>query len=167
MQTLKTLIGLGLHCLPRSHQWKCVRGMKKFWRLKKYAAIILRFELFGFTIEYCVQKCRQVWTNSVDPDHTSGPVWSGSTRFAQNCLSKNLGPLRHVNAFEVKGVRAINVGVWVLSVFLACLYEVQGELLQSPRSSVSAFTSHCIEVLCSSFSKVHILTTTHQKAYIK
>ena len=32
----------------------------------------------------------------VDPDHTAplGAVWSGSTLFAQTCLSENLGPLR-------------------------------------------------------------------------
>ena len=34
--------------------------------------------------------------NSVDPDQTAprGAVWSGSTLFAQTCLSKNLGSLR-------------------------------------------------------------------------
>ena len=37
--------------------------------------------------------------NSVDPDQTApvgaGAVWSGSALFAQACLSKNLGSLRH------------------------------------------------------------------------
>ena len=32
--------------------------------------------------------------NSVDPDQTEGAVWSGSTLFAQTCLSENLGSLR-------------------------------------------------------------------------
>ena len=34
--------------------------------------------------------------NSVDPDQTAplGAVWSGSTLFAQACLSENLGSLR-------------------------------------------------------------------------
>ena len=34
--------------------------------------------------------------NSVDPDQTAplGAVWSGSTLFAQTCLSENLGSLR-------------------------------------------------------------------------
>ena len=32
--------------------------------------------------------------NSVDPDQTApGAVWSGSTLFAQACLSENLGSL--------------------------------------------------------------------------
>ena len=33
--------------------------------------------------------------NSVDPDQTApvGAVWSGSTLFAQTCLSENLGSL--------------------------------------------------------------------------
>ena len=52
--------------------------------------------------------------------------------------------------------------------FLARLYEVQGELVQSPWSSTSAsvsasaFPSHCDKVLYASFSKVHISTATHQ-----
>ena len=34
-------------------------------------------------------------TNSVDPVQTAlGAVWSGSTLFAQACLSENLGTLR-------------------------------------------------------------------------
>ena len=35
--------------------------------------------------------------NSVDPDQTApvGAVWSGSTLFAQTCLSENLGKLRY------------------------------------------------------------------------
>ena len=47
---------------------------------------------------------------------------------------------------------------------LARLYEVQGELLKSPR--LSAFRSHCDKVLFPSFPKVHISTATHQKAFI-
>ena len=50
--------------------------------------------------------------------------------------------------------------------FLARLYEVQGKLLKSPRSSASASPSHCDKVLHASFSKVHISTATHQKAFI-
>ena len=36
--------------------------------------------------------------NSVDPDQTAplGAVWSGSTMFAQTCLSENLGSLRYM-----------------------------------------------------------------------
>ena len=36
--------------------------------------------------------------NSVDPDQTAllGAVWSGSTLFAQTCLSENLGKLRQI-----------------------------------------------------------------------
>ena len=36
--------------------------------------------------------------NSVDPDQTAplGAVWSGSTLFAQACLSENLGSLRYL-----------------------------------------------------------------------
>ena len=36
--------------------------------------------------------------NSVDPDQTAplGAVWSGSTLFAQTCLSENLGTLRYI-----------------------------------------------------------------------
>ena len=36
--------------------------------------------------------------NSVDPDQTApvGAVWSGSTLFAQTCLSENLGSLQYV-----------------------------------------------------------------------
>ena len=35
--------------------------------------------------------------NSVDPDQTAplGAVWSGSTLFAQACLSENLGSWRY------------------------------------------------------------------------
>ena len=35
--------------------------------------------------------------NSVNPDQTArlGAVWSGSTLFAQTCLSENLGTLRY------------------------------------------------------------------------
>ena len=35
--------------------------------------------------------------NGVDPDQTApeGAVWSGSTRFTQTCLSKNLVSLRY------------------------------------------------------------------------
>ena len=52
--------------------------------------------------------------------------------------------------------------------FLARLYKVQGELLKSPRlsASMSAFLSHCDQVLFRSFPKVHISTATHQKAFI-
>ena len=44
--------------------------------------------------------------NSVDPDQTAplGAVWSGSTLFAQTCLSKNLGSLRYyesITAFKI------------------------------------------------------------------
>ena len=37
--------------------------------------------------------------NSVDPDQTAplGAVWSGSTLFAQTCLSEDLGSLRYYN----------------------------------------------------------------------
>ena len=36
--------------------------------------------------------------NSVDPDQTAplGAVWSGSTLFAQNCLSENLETSRYI-----------------------------------------------------------------------
>ena len=34
--------------------------------------------------------------NSVDPDQTQGTVWSGSTLFAQTCLSENLRSLRYI-----------------------------------------------------------------------
>ena len=33
--------------------------------------------------------------NSVDPDPTA-PIWSGSTLFAQTCLSENLGTLQYI-----------------------------------------------------------------------
>ena len=49
---------------------------------------------------------------------------------------------------------------------LARLYEVQGELLQSPRLSATAFPSHCNKVLFPRFPKVHISTATNQKAFI-
>ena len=32
--------------------------------------------------------------NNVDPDQTAPLAWSGSTLFAQACLSENLGSLR-------------------------------------------------------------------------
>ena len=37
--------------------------------------------------------------NSVDPAQTAplGAVWSGSTLFAQTCVSKNLGSLRYTD----------------------------------------------------------------------
>ena len=51
--------------------------------------------------------------------------------------------------------------------FLVRLYEeVQGGLLQSPRSSATTFPSHCDKVLFPSFPKVHISTATHQKAFV-
>ena len=41
--------------------------------------------------------------NCVDPDQTAplGALWSGSTLFAQTCLSENLGKLRYVCVFLV------------------------------------------------------------------
>ena len=66
----------------------------------------------------------------------------------------------------IKSMFCLRVIRW----FLAHMYEVQRELLQSPRSfvfvSASAFPAHCDKVLFSSFSKVHISTATHQKAFI-
>ena len=64
---------------------------------------------------------------------------------------------------------SLHVELWP---FLARLYEVQGELLQSPWSSASvsvsasAFLSHCDNVLFPSFLKAHISTAAHQKAFI-
>ena len=42
-------------------------------------------------------KDADIMANSVDPDQTVplGAVWSGTTVFAQACLSKNFGTLRH------------------------------------------------------------------------
>ena len=47
--------------------------------------------------------------NSVDPDQTAplGAVWSGSTLFAQNCLSENLGKLRYAY-FAAGGKKSSN-----------------------------------------------------------
>ena len=75
--------------------------------------------------------------------------------------------LRHMGKFFVILLIKIKFKIWRVT-FLARLYEVQGELLQSPRSSVSvsAFPSHCDKVLFPSFPKVHISTATHQKAFI-
>ena len=52
--------------------------------------------------------------------------------------------------------------------FLACVYQVQGELLKSPWSSTfaSMSASHCFKVLYASFLEVHISATTEQKAFI-
>ena len=56
----------------------------------------------------------------------------------------------------------------VSTLFLAHLYEVQGELLQSPRfsASASAFPSHCDKVLCSSFPKVHFDSHSSESIHI-
>ena len=43
--------------------------------------------------------------------------------------------------------------------FIARLYEVQGELLQSPRSSASAFPSHCDKSFIFKFSKSSYLNS--------
>ena len=42
--------------------------------------------------------------NSVDPDQTAplGAVWSGSTLFAQTCLSENLGTIRYYIICEIQ-----------------------------------------------------------------
>ena len=53
----------------------------------------------------------------------------------------------------------IQLGCFSLfALFLARLYEVQGELLWSSR--LSTFASHCVKILCSSFSKVVRLCMT-------
>ena len=53
-----------------------------------------------------------------------------------------------------------SIGIWFI-LFLARLYEVQGELLQSPRwsASVSAFPSHCDKSFISKFSKSSYLNS--------
>ena len=52
--------------------------------------------------------------------------------------------------------------------FLACLFEVQKELLYSPQLSgyPFSFPSQCGKVLYANFSKVHISATTHKKAFL-
>ena len=57
----------------------------------KIAVIILKFE----QSRVMRPKGEYGMANNVDPDQSahSGAVWSGSTLFAQTCLSKNLGSL--------------------------------------------------------------------------
>ena len=66
--------------------------------------------------------------------------------------------------FFIQICRSISFFYSAVFSFLARLYEVQGELLQSPRSS--AFPSHCDKVLFSSFPKVHISTAKVTMTYI-
>ena len=40
--------------------------------------------------------------DSDQPDQTAPPVWTGSTLFAQTCLSDNLGSLRYRSLYESK-----------------------------------------------------------------
>ena len=71
----------------------------------------------------------------------------------------NMGKV-NINMFREKSRISSYSYQWLL----ARLYEVQGELLESPR--LSAFPSHCDKILFPSFPKVHISTATHQKAFI-
>ena len=64
--------------------------IKKLGYLKKIAVITPKCEKCGFTIEETAQKDAVRMLNSVDLDQTEGAVCSGSTLFAQNCLSENL-----------------------------------------------------------------------------
>ena len=58
------------------------------------AVIILKLEKGGLT-KVLHPKDADRMANSVDPDQTaSGALSSGSTLFAQICLSKNLGSIR-------------------------------------------------------------------------
>ena len=62
----------------------------KIWTPQKNAVIIQKLEQYLFTTEDA-----DGIANSVDQDQTAplGAVWSGSTLFAQTCLSENLGCL--------------------------------------------------------------------------
>ena len=65
--------------------------------------------------------------NSVDPDETAS-VWSGSTLFAQTCLSENLGTLRYF---------------WVLSCWIF-LFSLSSYGLQTDEKSVEIGISSMI-----------------------
>ena len=74
----------------------------KIWTPEKFAVITLKFEQWLYH-RVMSPKGAEGMANSVDPDQTAprsgstlflGAVWSGSTLFAQNYLSENLGSLR-------------------------------------------------------------------------
>ena len=68
--------------------------IKIFWRLKKCCNYPKHLVKWFYSRVMCPKDADRM-TNSVDPDQTApvGAVWSGSTLFAQTCLSKNVGSL--------------------------------------------------------------------------
>ena len=66
---------------------------------KRLAVIILKLEQCGFT-RVMHPKYKSRMANRVDPDQTAlwVAVWSGSTSFALNCPSENLGSLRYLES---------------------------------------------------------------------
>ena len=72
--------------------------MRKIWipQNQKIAVIILKLEQYiWFYYRVTGPKDADRMANSVDPDQTVslGSVWSGSTLFAQTCMTENLGSL--------------------------------------------------------------------------
>ena len=59
-------------------------------------AVIIQSWVSTFFYRVMGSKDVEGMANNVDPDQTApqGTVWSGSTLFAQTCLSENLGTLR-------------------------------------------------------------------------
>ena len=60
---------------------------------------------------------RQVWANSVDPDQTSGAVWSGSTLFAFSSASFGRITLSKATLFECQGDYCTFSGVQIFRIF--------------------------------------------------
>ena len=61
------------------------------------AIIILKDEHCSFTIEHSIQMITDIMAISIDPDQTvPSAVWSGTTLFAQTCLSESLGSVFNI-----------------------------------------------------------------------
>ena len=73
----------------------CYHKNPKKLDTRKIAVIILKFKQLWLYHRIMSQKDANRMANSVDPDQNAplGAVWSGSTLFAQTCLSENLGIL--------------------------------------------------------------------------
>ena len=88
--------------------WRFTVKILKFWTPKKFAVIILKFDLYWFSVVMPLNNVGGM-AKSADPDQTAplGAVWSGSALFAQTWLSKNLGTLRY---YEDNAKVAVHMG---------------------------------------------------------
>ena len=115
----------------------------KIWTPQKFAVITLKFELWLYhrvmhpkdadrmaNSEASDQTAPRM-ANSEDPDQT---VWSGSTLFAQTCLSENLETLLYMRKPN-SACRWPGVFFWVTFQFCLAWLEMSKIILKDPKSS--------------------------------